>query len=217
MRWVTSSTSSPRTRKRPTERQEEILGCAAEIAIEQGLERITLRAVASRLGVRPGLITHYFPVAEDLVVAAFARAAVTERERFFPVEGTPLERIAHFVHHVESGASLPLARLWLNARHLSRFSAALEAELQTQDLLDRERLIAIIEKGIAAGDFDQVDAEAACIRILVAVDGSGSYVNSSAPSGHPAQEHAVTDVAEWALHLDPGTLDAVAKSGTPAA
>lgn len=207
---VTSSTSSPaaapRTRKPPEERREDILACAAAIAIEEGLERITLRAVAARLGVRPGLITHYFPVAEDLVVAAFARAAVLEREQFFTSGGTPLQRLARFVDHVERGRSLPLARLWLNARHLSRFSPTLDAELQIQDRLDRERLTEIIEDGVASGDFPGADAEAACIRILIALDGGGSYVNSSQPITHPAHTRVVADVAEWALGLEVGAL-----------
>lgn len=212
---VTSSISSPRTRKLPEERREEILSCAALIAIEEGLERITLRAVAARLGVRPGLITHYYPVAEDLVIAAFARAAVLEREQFFATEGTPLQRLAHFVHHIERGASLPLARLWLNARHLSRFSPALDVELQEQDQLDRDRLTAMIEDGIASGDFgDDVDAEAACIRILIALDGGGSYVNTSAELTHPAHRHVVADVAEWSLGIDPGTLRGVIEETT---
>nr|WP_091234914.1 TetR/AcrR family transcriptional regulator [Microbacterium sp. 3J1] len=206
---MTSSTSSPRIRKQPEERREEILGCAAEIAINEGLERITLRAVAAKLGVQPGLITHYYPVAEDLVVAAFARAAVTEREQFFPADGSPLERLARFVHHIERGASLPLARLWLNARHLSRFSPTLDAELQVQDALDRDRLTQIIEDGITAGDFREVDAETACIRILIAVDGGGSYVNSSSHSDHPAHKRVVADVAEWTLGLVPGALGEV--------
>lgn len=206
MGGMTSSISSARTRKAPQERREEILSTAAAIAIEEGLERITLRAVAARLGVRPGLITHYFPVAEDLVVAAFARAAVLERQQFFPSEGTPKERLARFIRHIERGRSLPLARLWLNARHLSRFSPALDRELQVQDELDRERLTAIIADGIAAGDFGEVNAEAACIRILIAVDGGGSYVNSSVPIEHPAQRRVVADVAEWTLGLAPGSL-----------
>ncbi len=210
MGGVTSSTSShsapPRTRKPPEERREDILACAAAIAIEEGLERITLRAVAARLGVRPGLITHYFPVAEDLVVAAFARAAVLEREQFFTSGGTPLQRLARFVDHVERGRSLPLARLWLNARHLSRFSPPLDTELQIQDGLDRERLTAMIEDGIASGDFPGADAESACIRIFIALDGGGSYVNSSQPIEHPAHTRVVADVAEWALGLESGVL-----------
>nr|WP_133541909.1 TetR/AcrR family transcriptional regulator [Microbacterium sp. BK668] len=203
---MTSSPSSIRVRKRPEERREEILSHAAAIALDEGLERITLRAVAERLGVRPGLITHYFPAAEDLVIEAFARAAVLEREQFFPTAGSPIERLAHFIGRVQGGASTGLARLWLNARHLSRFSPALEAELQEQDRLDRERLIAIIEDGRSSGDFPAGDAETACTRILIAVDGGGAYVNSDAEVPHPGQAHAVADITDWALGLPAGTV-----------
>lgn len=203
---VTSSAVQPRSRKRPEERREEILAAAAEIALAEGLERITLRAVADRLGVRPGLITHYFPAAEDLVIEAFTRAAELERERFFPADGAPLDRVAHFIGYIESGTSRPLAQMWLNARHLSRFSAALGAALDEQDALDRERLMAMIEAGIASGAFPDVDAEAACIRILIAVDGGGSYVNSPAGSTHPAHQRIVADVADWALGLERGSI-----------
>lgn len=195
-----------RVRKPAQERREEILATAAVIALDEGLERITLRAVATRLGVRPGLISHYFPAAEDLVEEAFVRAATIERERFFPPDGAPLERMRHFVHHIETGVSLPLARLWLNARHLSRFVPALEATLQEQDALDRARLRALIEDGIATGAFARVDPEAASIRILIAVDGGGSYVNSTADLSNPAQVHFVADVVEWTLGLEAGAL-----------
>lgn len=204
---MTSSPRPARARKRPEERREEIVAAAADIALEGGLERITLRAVAERLGVRPGLITHYFPAAEDLVVEAFSRAAAIERERFFPQgEGTPIERLAHFIDYIRQGLSLPLARLWLNARHLSQFSPALDAALQEQDALDRARLVALLGDAIAAGDIAPTDADAAAIRIFVAVDGRGSYVNSTADLSHPAYEHFVADVAEWTLGLAPGTL-----------
>lgn len=206
MEGVTSSAGTRRARKRPEERREEILSAAADIALDAGLERITLRAVADRLGVRPGLITHYFPAAEDLVVEAFERAAVLEREEFFPRTGAPLERLAHFVGRVQSGASGPLARMWLNARHLSRFSPSLGEALEEQDRLDRERLTAIIASGVEHGAFVAADAEAACIRILIAVDGSGSYANSTVPASHPAQREVVADVADWALGLEPGAV-----------
>jgi AcrR family transcriptional regulator len=201
-----AGSTAPRVRKRPEERREEILQAAALIAIDEGLERITLRAVATRLGVRPGLISHYFPAAEDLVDEAFTRAATIEREHFFPTEGDPLARLSHFVAHIESGASMPLARLWLNARHLSRFSASLEATLQEQDALDRARLREIIAAGVDSGAFAPVDPEAASIRILIAVDGGGSYVNSTDDLTAPVQVFFVADVVEWTLGLAPGTV-----------
>ncbi|MEV4687372.1 TetR/AcrR family transcriptional regulator [Microbacterium sp. LWH3-1.2] len=213
---MTSSEIPVRTRKRPEERREEILEHATAIALDEGLERITLRAVADRLGVRPGLITHYFPAAEALVIEAFTRAAVRERERFFTTSGTPMDRVAHFAAHIERGASLPLARMWLNARHLARFSPALDTALQHQDQLDRERLTAIIEDGIASSVFPITDAETACIRILMAVDGGGSYVNTATPPTHRAHRQVVADVSEWALGLEPGALRAAVDAASEA-
>jgi AcrR family transcriptional regulator len=209
----TASNTGPqgaRIRKRPEERRAEILETAAAIALEEGLERITLRAVADRLNVAPGLISHYFPVAEDLVVEAFSAAATAERSQLFEASGTPLERLAHFIVRVEDSRSRDMTRLWLNARHLSRFRPAIGEALAAQEELDRAQLIEIIEEGAAAGVFPTTDAFAACVRILIAVDGVGSYVNDEASFEHASYEHFVTDTAEWALGVAPGALhDAV--------
>jgi AcrR family transcriptional regulator len=202
-----STSAAPRTRKRPEERRAEILETATTIALEEGLERITLRAVADRLAVAPGLISHYFPVAEDLVVEAFSAAATGERALLFAASGSPAARIAHFIDRVEDAASRDMTRLWLNARHLSRFRLAIGDALAAQEELDRAQLIEIIEAGVASGDVPTADPLAASVRILIAVDGVGSYVNDEASFEHASFEHFITDTAEWALGLQPGTLN----------
>lgn len=195
-----------RARKDPGERRAEILEAAARLALEEGLERITLRAVADRLGVRPGLISHYFPAAEDLVVAAVSLALAGEREQLLPLEGAPLARMAFLVRRVESGAADELARLWLNARHLARFIPALASAIEEQESLDRDRMMALIEDGVASGDFHPADAYAACVRIFIAIDGFGAYVNSEVLFEHPAFLHFVSETAERELGLPGGAL-----------
>lgn len=195
-------------RKAPAERRAEIISAASRIALEEGLERITLRAVAERLGVRPGLITHYFPAAEELVIAAFQLAASREREQLHAAAGGPLARLAAFVRLVERDGE-ELSRLWLNAKHLARFTPALAEAVQEQERLDRERLTALIAEGCAAGAFAAEDPEAACVRIFLAVDGFGAYANNPSLIAHEAYAHFVADVAEWALGLRPGTLRAL--------
>ncbi|MFW0774105.1 TetR/AcrR family transcriptional regulator [Paenarthrobacter nitroguajacolicus] len=205
---MVSSPPPQRVRKLPDERRAEILAQAASIALSEGLERITLRAVADRLGVRPGLISHYYPAAEDLVIAAFVRAVSEEREELFPDDGSPLERMAHLVARIEGNDSLELTRLWLNARHLCRFVPALTEALLSQEYLDRNRLTALIEDGVASGDFGVEDPLAACIRIWVAIDGVGSYVNNAESFEYEAFKRFVTDVAEWSLGIPAGGLRA---------
>jgi AcrR family transcriptional regulator len=197
---------APRTRKRPEQRREEILAAAATIALDGGLERITLRAVAERLGVRPGLVTHYFPVAEDLVVAAFVRAIASERAELIPETGSAMERIAHMVARIEGEDARDAARLWLNARHLSRCMPALGSAVQAQEELDRERLLEVIVAGTKDGVFAPGDPFSACVRIYMAADGMGAYVNDVEPFSHPAYRRFVTDTAEWALGLASGSL-----------
>ncbi|PRB37024.1 TetR family transcriptional regulator [Arthrobacter sp. MYb23] len=205
---MVSSPAAQRVRKLPDERRAEILAEAASIALSEGLERITLRAVADRLGVRPGLISHYYPAAEDLVIAAFVRAVSEEREELFPDDGTPLQRLAHLVSRSEGHKSLELTRLWLNARHLCRFTPALTEALLGQEQLDRNRLTTLIEDGVASGDFVVADPFAACIRIWVAIDGVGSYVNNAEPFDYDAFKRFITDVAEWSLGVPAGVLRA---------
>jgi len=205
MRMV-SSGSERRIRKRPEERREEILGAAAAIALAEGLERVTLRAVAERLGVRPGLITHYFPAAEDLVAAAFARAAAGEREQLFAGDGEPLTRLRRFVEVIGGEQSRDLSRLWLNARHLSRFSPVLDAAVIEQEARNDDGIVALIEDGVAAAVFTTDDPVRAGVRILMAVDGQSAYVNNTRTAGGAAYADFVAETAEWTLGLPPGTL-----------
>lgn len=202
---------------RPEERREEILSEAANIALDGGLESITLRAVAERLGVRPGLITHYFPAVQDLVIAAFVRAVANEREQLIPLHGTPIERMARLTARAQSPASHEMARLWLNARHLSRFTPALAQALEEQEALDRARLLELIGIGADTGDFSVDDPMDACVRILIAVDGVGAYINNTGNFTNEAYANFVSDTAEWALGLRPGALRAaIGEPSTPA-
>ncbi|MBK0420848.1 TetR family transcriptional regulator [Leucobacter sp. CSA2] len=197
-----------RTRKPAAERRAEIVSVASEIALEDGLERITLRAVADRLGVRQGLIGHYFPAVGELVAEAFTAAVTGERDRLVGASGTPTERIAALVRRVERQESEGLARLWLNARHLARRDDRLADVIEAQEALDRARLEALVSEGIAAGEFPIADAGAACVRIFMAVDGFGAYANNPAAFDEPAYAHFVSDVAAWALGIGPAALRA---------
>ena len=200
------SSPAPRVRKHPEERRAEIVSEAASIALAEGLERVTLRAVADGLGVRPGLISHYFPAAEDLVAAAFVRAVSDEREDLFPDLADPIERMACLISRVEGAPEL--TQLWLNARHLCRFSPALREALRHQEQLGHLRLTLLIEDGVARGAFKVGEPGAAGTRILVAIDGAGTYINYVGAAEGEMLTSFVTEVAEWTLGLPPGELRA---------
>ncbi|MCF2533975.1 TetR/AcrR family transcriptional regulator [Yinghuangia soli] len=206
---MTSSPPATRVRKLPEERRAEIVRTAARIALEEGLERITLRRVADELGVRPGLIGHYFPAADDLVSEAFAFAAAGERDTLMPDAEAglpPTARLAHFLVRVGGDDYVDLGRLWLNARHLSRFKPGLGAVVRAQETTTRNALAELIADGVRSGEFTAEDAMGAALHILVTVDGLGSYSNDDVPFDHPAVHDMALRTAERLLVLPPGTL-----------
>lgn len=203
---MVSTESRGSRRKPPEERRSEIVAAAADIALEEGLEKVVLRTVASRLGVRPGLISHYFPSVDELVATAFRRAVSDERRRILVDDGSPLRRIRHLVEQVQSPRGVRVARLWLNARHLARFRPLLVEPIEMQEEKDQAALVALIEAGAAEGVFRVSEPRKAAVRILMAVDGFGAYVNMGDQSDPPGYAGFVADVTEWALGMKPGTI-----------
>ncbi|MFD7772798.1 TetR/AcrR family transcriptional regulator [Streptomyces sp. NPDC059753] len=183
-----SSTRPKRVRKNPEARRAEIVSAAAAIALAEGLECITMRRVADELAVRPGLISHYFPVAEDLVAEAFGVAATAELDELIPVdrpEGETLEDLARFFHLTTGERFDGMSRLWLNARHLSRYRDRLRDRVGHQEAQWRARLTQLIRDGVAAGALRTENPEVAAIQILVVLDGLGAHANTERANRPP--------------------------------
>ena len=206
---MTSTPRPARTRKTAEERRTEILQTAARLALERGMERVTMQLVADELGVRPGLISHYFPTIDDLLCEAFARAVTGERDALLPSTEAglpPTRRLSLLLNRLGSEDFVALGRLWLNARHLSRYRPNLRNTVAEQEAIMRDTLTAVIEDGVRSGDFAPTDALEACVIILVTIDGLGSYANDDLRFTHPALDTIVFTTAERELGLPPGAL-----------
>ncbi|GAA4835994.1 hypothetical protein GCM10025787_14890 [Saccharopolyspora rosea] len=206
---MSSSAQRKRIRKSPTDRRAEIVAAAATIALTEGLEAITLRRVAEELGVRPGLISHYFPAVEELVAEAFGTAAQSELDTLLPADrgdATPAEHLARFFAHAAGEAFDDVSRLWINARHLSRYRPALRNRVGHQQSRWRDRLANLIRDGVRSGQFRTDDAQLAAMRILVVIDGLGAHANSDSSDQPDAVTSMAVTTAERELGLPRGTL-----------
>jgi AcrR family transcriptional regulator len=206
---MASSVQTKRVRKTPEARRAEIVAVAATIALAEGLECITVRRVAEELTVRPGLISHYFPVAEDLVGEAFGVAASAELDALIPADRStagPVERLARFFSLTAGETYDGMSRLWLNARHLSRYRATLRDRVGHQEALWRDRLTELIREGAEAGVFRIDDPQVAAIQILVVLDGLGAHANTDRSNRPSAVTNMAVITAERELNLPSGTL-----------
>jgi AcrR family transcriptional regulator len=204
---MASSVEPRRTRKPPAERRAEIVAKAAGLALSDGLEAVTLRRIADELGVRPGLVSHYFPSAEELVAEAFADAAGGELDVLVPEgDGDPVGRLAAFLARTDGPAWHDVSRLWLNARHLSRYRPALGSRVAAQEEAWRGRLTGLLADGAERGVFRTADPGVTAQMILVVLDGLAADAGAEPEAVPPAVRRMAVTLAERELGLDPGVL-----------
>ncbi|MFE1953031.1 TetR/AcrR family transcriptional regulator [Streptomyces sp. NPDC059524] len=204
-----SSVERKRIRKSPTERRAEIVAKAAEIALSEGLESITLRRIGEELDVRPGLVSHYFPSAEELVAEAFGDAASGELDALIPPaapDTDPTARLAAFFARTSGPAWNDISALWVNARHLSRYRPALSSRVAEQEAAWRDRLSGLLADGVAHGAFRTPDPVVTAQMILVVLDGLGADAGAEHDVLPPAVRRMAITLAEHELGLDKGAL-----------
>ncbi|MFD7447785.1 TetR/AcrR family transcriptional regulator [Kitasatospora sp. NPDC059827] len=206
---MTSSVQRKRIRKSPDDRRAEIVEAAATVALTEGLECITLRRIAEQLDVRPGLISHYFPAVEDLVAEAFGSAATAELESLLPADppdDCSLSLLARFFARTTGPAYDDMSRLWLNARHLSRYRPVLRERVLGQESLWRDRLTGVVRTGVERGEFRAEDPGLTAVRILVVIDGLASHANTGLGNHPSAVIRLAAATAERELGLAEASL-----------
>jgi AcrR family transcriptional regulator len=160
-------------RKAPAQRRAEVIEAAAAIAVRDGLDKVTAKRVAAAIGVRPGLIDHYF-TADQLVAAAFAHAATAESDEVFgeaeDIQDAP-GKVRHLLATWLRADHDPLSLLWLDAWQASRHRPALRDAVTAQMTKDIDRLTVIIRAGSDRGQFTTADPALAAGQIFSLVDG----------------------------------------------
>jgi AcrR family transcriptional regulator len=209
MSGVTSRPQATARRKPASERLAEIIETAAAVAVAEGLDRVTAKRVAAELGVFPGLVSHYFATADELVAAAFAHAAASEREQNFGLAqqaDRPVGRIRRLLGFWLHQDRDPVSLLWLDAWQASRRRPALLTEVGRQMNADLDRLSAVIADGIAAGDFPIDRPGEPALQILSLVDGLSVQAATRQTLDYAPVGAMVIATTERLLALPPGTL-----------
>jgi len=171
-RTASAPAKSPKWRRQPENRPQQIIDAALEVFGECGLAKSRLQDIAQRAGVSKGTIYLYFPNKEELfreMVRQTAVAAIESGEKV-TAQGTPTEQLCAAMRgywkFVRSPVFSTIYRLVLGELHqfpdLAQFYAD---EVVSRGL---RLLSGIIRRGVESGEFRDIDPMIAA-RMLVAL------------------------------------------------
>ena len=165
-------------RKSPAERSAEIADAACTIALEHGLYALTLRSVAAQVDVAPALVAHYQPNMDALVANTFGTIVAREMAEvgeLLAERDTPRTRLALLLETLLDGTRDDVTLIWVEAWALGRRNEALAERVRTEMDEWRTFLQAIIEAGVAAGEFETDDAASVAWQVLGMIDGLNAH------------------------------------------
>ena len=221
-RTAVAAAKSPKWRRRPEHRPQQIIEAAAEVFGECGLAKTRLQDIADRAGVSKGTIYLYFPNKEELfreMVRQTAVAAIESGEKI-TAQGTPTEQLCAamrgYWNFVRSPVFSTIYRLVMGELHqfpdLAQFYAD---EVVSRGL---RLLSGIIRRGTEAGEFRDIDPMVAA-RMLVALtvqNGIWRDEHTGVPLlCHKKDEEVFRELAHFYLHsiTTPATVHSQADGG----
>ena len=205
---MSSPTRKKAARKSPAERAAEIADAAHELALEQGLAAVTLRAVAARIDVAPALVAHYEPDMQALIASTFASivaAELAEVDALVAGLPTPRKRLAAMLATLLDGSRDDVTVIWVEAWAMGRRKEALAAGVRDQMDAWQAMIRGVLEAGVASGEFETDDPAAAAWQLLGMIDGLNAQ--ALVRWGDAADRGSLTSHAvEGMLGLERGAL-----------
>ncbi|MGN8553889.1 UNVERIFIED_CONTAM: TetR family transcriptional regulator C-terminal domain-containing protein [Microbacterium sp. SLM126] len=166
------------TRRSAAERTAQISSAAQSLAREAGLSAITLRAVATQVGVAPALVAHYAPSMDTLVGDTFAAIVgdeLSEVEELARSRSTSSDALAAVLASLLDEGRAEVTLIWVQSWSLGGRNETLAARVREQMDAWRTFLAGVIDVGRGAGEFRCDDPLAIAGQILGMVDGLNAH------------------------------------------
>ncbi|WP_314147105.1 TetR family transcriptional regulator C-terminal domain-containing protein [uncultured Leifsonia sp.] len=161
-------------RKPPAERRAELADAARSVAVADGLSAVTLRGVAARAGVAPGLVAHYYESMDGLVAETFSGIVADEIDEvrgLLAAAADPVARLRDLVRTLLDGSRDDVTSIWVEAFALGRRNETLGAAVRLQMDAWRDVIEGVIADGVAAGAFRTAEPQAVAWQLLGMIDG----------------------------------------------
>jgi AcrR family transcriptional regulator len=167
------------------------------LIFEQGFEAMSLRRLAAEVGLQPASLYNHIKTKQDLLFGLIhehmlALLAQT-RQALAASEPAPLPRLRafiahHLLYHMEKKREVFVANFELRALEPQNYRAIVMLRRTYE-----QRLVSLLEDGMAAGVLDIADSRVAAYAILAMLTGACTWYQ---PSGR------LSKAAVVALHTD---------------
>ena len=190
-------------------RRKEILAATSKTIADRGLCETRIADIAAEIGASPALILYYFPSK-----AALVTEALVYQDRMFHEEvkgdldraGSASAKLGILIE--ANCPKLPRANgdpdgwlLWPAAWEMSRHDPTLAAARARLDETWRAQIASIVEEGIAAGEFAEVNASDFAIQLAALLDGLAIEVMLRDPGVDASRMRKLANnFVEMALH-----------------
>jgi AcrR family transcriptional regulator len=160
-------------------RRNEILAATSATIVERGLCETRIADIADHIGASPALILYYFPSKAVLLTEAL----IYQDQVFHETVKSSLDSAGSARRRLEilitascprpnrGGNELDGWALWPAAWEMSRHDPTLAAARARLDESWRGQIAAIVEEGIAGGEFARIDASDFAIQLAALLDG----------------------------------------------
>ncbi|WP_292764234.1 TetR/AcrR family transcriptional regulator [Microbacterium sp. UBA3486] len=177
----TTSTGAGARRMSPEERDHSILDGAIGLARESGLESLTVRAVAARVGVTPALVAHYRPGMDAFVADVFGLIVAAERDEviaaFDGADGPAALRagLLRLIETLLDADRDDVTLIWVQAWALGARNEALAARVRQEMDAWQSALEQIFARAAATDAIAAGRADMAAWLLLAMVDGMNAH------------------------------------------
>lgn len=175
---MASKDQAGRSRLSGEQRRGQIAAAAERIARTQGLNALTLRAVASEVGVGPALVAHHAPSMDDVVAAAFdsiVGAELVDLERLRSGRSDLVAVVRDLLVTLLDGTRSDVTLVWVQSWALGRRNEALAERVRAQMDAWTGFLEGIVRDGGRAGAFRVDDPAAVAAQVLGMIDGLNAH------------------------------------------
>jgi AcrR family transcriptional regulator len=162
----------------PEERDRVIFDGAVGLARESGLESLTVRAVAQRVGVTPALVAHYRPVMDAFLAEVFGEIVGAERDEvmsgFDPDRGVR-DDLFRMVETLLDGSRDDVTLVWVQAWALGVRNETLAARVRTEMDLWQSAIEEHLARAVATGEIAAARTDTAAWMLLAMIDGMNAH------------------------------------------